>query len=414
MRKREKEEKTEGLSRRGFMRSVVGGSLAAGAALTIPGVLSAQEDQEADSTGRQTAKPEAPKPPKEDEVKTNIGLVEQTPRTANSMPGPFPGVVCEVTHPRVVQDMKVDPAAAAAMLAAGMTSLTGAKDPREAWARFFTSKDRVGIKINPIGGKLLSNSHELVREIIVSLEGIGVPRKQIVLWDRREEQMIETGFTAAEYPGITCLGTEYMVREEEREIWKGMDRLDQSVFYEFDIEGKYDEETLPYMLNGGTKSYFTKILTEMVDKVINVPVLKNAGPSVTLCLKNMAFGATSNTGRGHAIWNRYIAEVCAFPPVRDKTVLNIIDGFRGCYEGGPAALARYIWNANTLWVSTDPVAADRIGWEMIFAKRIKEGIAQPEDWDKGLKRVNKLERAERLGLGVFDRGSIDHRKIALA
>ncbi len=149
---------------------------------------------------------------------------------------------------------------------------------------------------------------------------------------------------------------EYMVKNGEEEIWKGEDRLDKDQYYEFDINGEYNEEVMPFMINGGTKSYFSKILTEDVNKVINVPVLKNAGTRVTLALKNMAYGITSNTGRGHKIWSRYIAEVCAFAAVRDKTVLNIVDGLRGCYEGGPGAVARYIWNANTVFASTDPVA----------------------------------------------------------
>lgn len=387
-----------GVTRRGFLGSVA----AAGALATGSTEAQAQEQ-----------KPAQPKRPSEDDVHTNIETVRNIARTESSMPGKFPGVVTEVFHPAAVAGTKPDAAIAAAMLAEAMKSLTGKEDHAEAWKLFFSPEDRIGIKLNPIGGKLLSNTHELTGAIIAALEGIGVPKSNIVIWDRREEQLAEAGYTPDRYPGHTIIGTEYMVKEGEQEVWKGEDRLDKNVFYEFDIVGEYDAETMPYMLNGGTKSYFTRIITEMVDKVINVPVLKNAGPGITLCLKNMAFGVTSNTARGHRIWNRFNAEVCAFPQVRDKVVLNIIDGLRACYEGGPGAVARYIWNANTIYAATDPVACDRIAWEKIFAKRVAEGIAITDDWEPGIARYNKLSRAEALGLGTCQRDRIDYRRVKL-
>lgn len=387
--------KQKGLSRRAFI-----GSTAAGAVAFGKGSLEAQEKKQ--------------QRPSEDDVTTNINDVKDTPRTETSMPGKYPAVVAEAHSPKAVSGKAIDAGVVRKMLDTVMIELTGAAGAAEAWKSLFTPGERVGIKINPIGGKLLSNTHEVVRAIIDSLMEIGFKKDTLLIWDRRQEQMAEAGFTEENYPGIKCIGTEYIDRTSGEEVWKGEDRLDKDIYYEFDIVGEYDEATMPYMINGGTKSYFTKILTQMVDKVINVPVLKNAGSGVTLALKNMAYGVTSNTARGHKIWNRYIAEVCAFPAVRDKTVLNIIDGLRGCYEGGPGAVARYIWNANTLWAATDPVAVDRIAWDTIFNKRVEEGIAEPEDWEKTLQRITKLDRSEKLGLGTADTTKITHRKKTLA
>jgi hypothetical protein len=385
------------MSRRGFLGSVaaVGGAMAAG------GNIAQAQDK--------------PKPPPFDidSVASNLADAMKVPRTENSMPGKFPGVVAEVFHSQSVVGAKPDATIARQMLDKSMLALTGAASVKAAWQMFFTTKERIGIKVNPIGGKLLSNSHALNQAIIASLEEIDVPRSNIVLWDRREEQMKECGYTEENYPGIKCIGTEYMVKDGEEEIWKGEDRLDKDQFYEFDIVGEYPEEVMPYMINGGTKSYFSKILTQEVDKVINVPILKNAGTRTTIALKNMAYGITSNTQRGHKIWARYIAEVCAFAAVRDKTVLNIVDALRGCYEGGPGAVARYIWNPKTVMASTDPVAIDHIGWELIFAKRVEEGIAEAEDINKRDEFNDFAIRAAKLGLGVYDREKIDHRKIEL-
>jgi len=405
-------------NRRSFLRSFAAGT--AGAALLGSAARTRGEEAAAAEAGdAEAAADSARTTPAEakrfdpDAVRSNVEVAQAAPRTPSSMPGPYPGRVCEVTHPRAVVDGRPQAEAAAAMLAAGLRELTGEADAAAAWRRFVSPTDRVGLKLNPIGGKLLANSHELVAAIVAGLESAGVPRGNILLWDRREADLRETGFTAERRGGFSRAGTEYSVVEEGKEQWRGLDRLDQSVFYEFDLPGEYDEETMPYMLNGGTKSFYTRILTEQVDKVINVPVLKNAGPSVTLCLKNLAYGATSNTARGHQIWSRFIAEACAFPPIRDKTVLHIIDGLRGCYDGGPAAVARYIWSSGTIWLATDPVAADRVGWEFIHAKRVKEGLAQEGDLETAFRQVDKLARAEKLGLGRFAAEGIERRRVAL-
>jgi uncharacterized protein (DUF362 family) len=158
------------------------------------------------------------------------------------------------------------------------------------------------------------------------------------------------------------------------------------------------------MINEGKHSYFSKICTQHVTKIINVPILKNAGPTVTLCLKNLAFGSISNTSRLHKqLWAETCAEVPAFAPLRDKVVLNIVDGIRGCYDGGPAANPEFITNYNTLLVGTDPVAVDRIGYDIVFKKRVAMKI-QKEDSPKA--RVF-MELAQNLGLGVADIAHID-------
>lgn len=386
-------------SRRAFLGSVAAaGAAAVGSKTAIAAPMPAESEQNRRNP---------------DDVTTNINDAMAVPRKECSMPGKFPGIVAEAYHANVFKDGKIDQDAVNEMLDQSMTMLTGKETATEAWKLLFEPKDRIGIKINPIGGKLLSNNHELVKAIIANLEAIGVPKNNIIIWDRRQESMKEIGYTEENYPGIKCLGTEYMVKEGDKEIWKGEDRLDKNTFYEFDIVGEYDEATMPYMINGGTKSYFTNILTDMVDKVINVPVLKNAGSSVTVALKNMAYGVTSNTARGHQIWSRYIAEVCAFEPVRDKTVLNIVDGLKACYEGGPGAVAHYIWQAKTIYAATDAVACDHMAFEKIFAKRVAEGITFEDARKNKDKMMEQCTRAEKLGLGVYNRDKIEHKVVKL-
>jgi hypothetical protein len=388
-------------NRRGFLQAAT----AIGAAAFASGTAFCNEAlQESEK------KPERRDP---DSVVTNISTAMAVPKTPHSMPGPFPGIAAEVIHSGATKGQKPnhgEPGAVAAMLATGMKSLTGEKDARDAWARFFQPGERVGIKVNPTGGKLLSNTHELNNAIISSLEEIGIKRGDIVIWDREEDLLFDAEFTPENYPGVRCTAMCYPVEEDGKKVIRGLDRIDESVFYEFDIEQEYDSDTAPYMLHTGRRSHFAKLVTEELDKIINVPVLKNAGSMVTICLKNLSYGCTSNCSRGHLIMNRYLAEVCAFPPLRDKVVLNIVDGLRGCYEGGPAATAHYIWDANTIWVATDPVATDSAGWDVIADKRIEKGIATPEQVEEGRRKYDYLVRAENLGLGIFKGREIAIRK----
>ena len=301
------------------------------------------------------------------------------------------------------------------MIARSMLELTGEKKLKKAWRKFVSPGERIGLKINPVAGKMLSTSHEVVRSVIRQLEESGIDRSQITIWDRREFELTDAGFTAENYPGIRIVGTEQMDKDG---LYYGSDgklygehMIDKDWFYWADVEGEYDAYTIPYMVNGGKYSYYTRIITQDLDKIINIPILKNAGATVTLALKNLAFGSVSNTGRLHAqLWNETCAEVCAFAPLRDKVVLNIVDGLKGCFNGGPGANPQFFCNYNTIMASTDPVAIDRIGYDIVLAKRIAEGL-QKEGLPSAL---DFMLQAQKLGLGVADREKIDMREIMLA
>ncbi|MFC2133088.1 DUF362 domain-containing protein [Bacteroidota bacterium] len=363
--------------------------------LLISGILFAQE-----------TKPEKPS--------TNIEDALKYERTDNSMPGKYPAKVVKVWHENSILENKIIYDAVYNMISNGMLQLTGELSLKDAWLKFVDVNDRIGLKVNPVAGPTLTTSVEVTQAIIDQLEEAGVPRSNIIIWDRREEQLKEAGFTSEAFPGIKIIGTERLgengtMYDENGKLYSER-MIDSTWYYWADVEGEYDDETLPYMVNEGKYSYFTKILTEMVDKVINVPLLKNAGASITLCLKNLAYGSITNTGRLHKqLWSDTIADVCAFPPLRDKVVLNIVDGIKGCFNGGPGANPQFFYNYKTILIGTDPVAVDRIGFEIITKKRIKEGLQE-----KASERGQEfLYMAEKHNLGEADLKEIDLEKIQL-
>jgi uncharacterized protein (DUF362 family) len=344
----------------------------------------------------------------ENEIETNIADAIKIPRTDHSMPGLYPGKVAKVVDDKSVIDGVPQEEAAYTMLKTGMLMLTGAEDLKSAWLKFVSPNDKIGLKVNPVAGKLLTTSHAVTRSVIKQLKEAGIPEKNIIIWDRREMQLHETGYTPENYPGIKIMGTECQddnggFFNAEGQLYSE-ERIDKKHYFYADVEGDYDAYTLPFMVNGGKYSYFATICTKEVDKIINIPILKNAGTTTTLCMKNLAYGSISNTGRLHKnLWHETCAYACAFPPLRDKVVLNIVDGLVGCFEGGPSANPQYICNYNMMLVGSDPVAVDRIGHDVIIAKRIEEGI-QKEDKKSAFRFI---DIAQDLKLGVGDRDKIE-------
>ncbi len=350
----------------------------------------------------------------QDKPLTNIADAAKIPRNEWSMPGKYPGKVVHIRNPKAVTGGEPVEQEAYRMIEKAMLELTGQHDLAKAWRTFVSPGEKIGLKVNPVAGKLLSTSHAVTRSVIKQLTESGIRKVDIVLWDRREMDMKEAGFTTDVYPGIRITGTE--MQDDSGSFYDaegkllGERNIDKEWFYWADVDGEYDKETMPYMINGGKYSYFTKIVTQDLDKIINIPILKNAGNSITNAMKNLAYGAVSNTGRLHAkLWNETCAEVCAFAPLRDKVVLNICDALRGCFNGGPGANPQFICDYKAILVASDPVALDRIGYDIIAEKRIAEGIqktATPE-------LLKFLTQSSDLGLGVSDKDRIDLRVLDL-
>jgi uncharacterized protein (DUF362 family) len=310
---------------------------------------------------------------------TNISDAAKIPRNASSMPGKYPGRVVHIKNVKAVINDEPVEAEAYKMIEKGMLDLTGQKNLKEAWNVFVSPGERIGLKVNPVAGKTLATSHAVVRSVIKQLTESGIDKEHIIIWDRREMELWECGFTTGNYPGIKIMGTEQQDQkgsfyDSEGKLY-GEKNIDKEWFYYADVEMEYDKETIPYMVNSGKYSYFSKIVTQRVDKIINIPILKNAGGSITNAMKNLAFGSVSNTGRLHAkLWNDTCAEVCAFAPLRDKVVLNICDALKGCFNGGPGANPQFFCSYNSILVGTDPVALDRIAYDIVAEKRIAEGL----------------------------------------
>ena len=129
------------------------------------------------------------------------------------------------------------------------------------------------------------------------------------------------------------------------------------------------------------RSHLGLLVTRRVNKIVLLPVLKDHGSAgVTGALKNMSHGLVNNVCRSHStpdtnVCNQFIPQVVTHPIIRKKCVLQIMDGIKGVYQGGPAASRpEWTWENNALLFATDPVAMDHVLWRYIDAKRKEKGL----------------------------------------
>jgi hypothetical protein len=388
-------ESRSSLDRREFFRigGLAAGAVAGAGLISGRSLLSAQETP--------------PAPPAKPQ--TNIAEALKAPRTATSLPGLFPGKVVEVHDPKSATGGKIDASAVKDMFRKGISGLTGA-DPAKSFGLLFTKKDVVGIKVNPVGPGLISTNLEVVDAIIDWLTSGGLPRGNIIIWDRFDYMLKDAGFTPERYPGIGIEGLQTMDeaaaegKAKDNSRWLKPDgthvstaNFDKDVYYWADVEAPKDEAYLNQHVFNGKYSYFGNLVTKKLTKIINVPVFKNTGNAVSMATKNIGYGAVCNTNRLHKpLFLDVCVEVPAFPAVRDKMVLNVMDGLKGQYEGGPGPEAKFIYDYGTLFFATDPFALDLVGHTAIVEKRKAMGIQVNEH----PKFTEYFRYAEKLGLGV--------------
>jgi hypothetical protein len=366
-----------------------------------------------DAWAQQATQPTPPPRPQ-----TNIDDALKVPRTKYSLPGLFPARVVHVQDDGVLAADRFDVAVIKRMFERGLRELTG-EDLRAAFKLLLTKDDVVGIKVNPVGPGLISTRPELVQVLIEWLADNGLPKQNIVIWDRFDYMLTDAGFTAERFPGVKIEGLQTMWEDApddpnaDHSRWRDKDgqhvsapNFDREVYYWADVEGPQDLPYLNQHVFNGKHSYFGKLLTQRLTKIINLPVFKNTGNGISMATKNLGYGAVCNTNRLHKpLFFDVCTEVPAFPAIRDKLVLNITDGLRGQYDGGPSAAAQFIYDYKSLFFATDPFALDAVCHDLMVQKRKSAGVKVSEH----ARYTDYLRYAERLGLGVVDPAKVQTR-----
>ena len=343
------------------------------------------------------------------------------PATVPGMPGPHPGSVVSVASERAL-----DPQTNAAnadvtreMMARGMCALTGARTAAEAWRRFFAPADVVGIKVNCGGYPHCVSDYTIVAETIRQLIEVGIPTANIYVYERFQNQMDEVNYAPRIPEGVQIVAAERANRYSDNAGY------DPATYLEADLFGEED-----------TRSSMMRLVSQRLTKIVNIPNMKDHGATgVTGCLKNIAYGSFSNVARTHQRGKShtlsFVGTLASIEPLRSRTVLQIMDGLRAVWHGGPfARTTKYVFYPKRILFGTDPVAIDRLLLDIIDDRRKAEGALSI--WDRNpaslrmddtrardadpnvnilIREPGHVEFAAALGLGVHDKSKIRVQEI---
>ncbi len=281
-----------------------------------------------------------------------------------AMPGLFRGRVVAVEHPGCILEGRYQAEPVQQMMRKGMTDLTGAAGWVDAWRLFVEPGDVVGIN-----------------------NAAGIKNKDIIVYDRYRAQFFKAGFDKWLPEGVRTSSA----AEDYEEVQQAIEGYDPDHYMDMAL-------TLPgYDINNLTarRSYAAHFITKEVNKLINLPVLKDhQSAGVTLSLKNLSHGLVNNVCRSHSsntlnACGSFIPAVVSMPVIRNKAVLHVLDGMKGLYHGGPGSRPQFVWEHKTLYFATDPVALDHICWKVIDQKRVAMGLGEWNESKIDLRR-NRL------------------------
>jgi uncharacterized protein (DUF362 family) len=240
-----------------------------------------------------------------------------------------------------------------ALLDNGMCSLFDCDNSLEAWRKIINPGEVIGLKVNCLSGYGATHS-SLTDAIIERLIEIGVKKGDIIIWDRLSKDLEDGGFKIQDRRNnIRIIGNELLGFYHDLQVF------------------------------GSVASLVCNTVVRECDCIINLPLLKDHSiAGLTMSLKNM-FGAIHNPNKYHLnTGDPYIADVNMLPSIQKKVRLHICDAIEAQYEGGPSFMPHWRWPVNSLFLSTDPVALDYNGWQIVDAKRLEMGL-------KSLKEVGR-------------------------
>jgi len=308
----------------------------------------------------------------------------------------LPGKVVRVTRPGSLQANGIYPRPewARAMLERAMRELTGESTLREAFAQLVHPDDTVAIKPNGIAGRKsmkMATNKELVVEVVKAVMSVGVPAERITIFEQFKDFLFAT----------RCI--------TDKEKLTPAPELPAGVKLAVHLNS---DAVMDSILVGGIATKYVTPFTQ-ASVVINLPQLKDhAICGYTGAMKNITHGANINPQHFHEHnASPQIAHLYAQEVVRSRLALHIKDAYQVIYEGGPVdKLPGRRVPYEALYVSTDPVAIDVVGWQVVERLRQQNGLPTLAAVSRS---PSYLRVAGELGLGIHDRKRIRLREVRL-
>ena len=306
---------------------------------------------------------------------------------AGFSPFAAPGRVVKVTKKDCLQANQLypKPEAAKEMLTRALTELTGKPDLVTAVQQFVHKDDIVVVKVNGIAKQNMGTNKELVLPFLEAMIAAGVPAGNITVLEQYGDFLAGTRINAANVPpGIKV------------------------------VTHGNGNATMDYRLipGTGTNTKFTRYLTEAT-AAINFALIKDHSIcGYTGQLKNMTHGCSINPHDFHVHHaSPQIAQMYAQDVIKSRVRLNIADGYKVMADGGP------LWKRpemvkvhEAVYASTDPVAMDTIGWEVVEKLRAELHL---KTLTEAGREPAYIKAAADLGLGVSERSKITLKEVAI-
>jgi uncharacterized protein (DUF362 family) len=340
----------------------------------------------------------------------------QGPVDVEPTPIPARSYVYRTQNSEAIADYEADSAVVRRMVDDLVMAATGQSTVSSAWGSLVKPSDVVGIKVCANGAPLFSSHPAVVNAIASGLATAGVPAQNIVVWDREERLLKAAGFRSKN-AGYRLMWSEGNY-DPKAVITSAV--LGKLIYGDLlftakapdTLRGEFRAEpVVPDKKRAGSidnlsdESHLSSVLTRVVTKVINVPVLSdNAYCGLSGALFNMTIQNLDN-------WRRLvqapingdpsIPEAYADPRIGDKVVFQVMDGLIALYAGAPLGDANYAIHFGTLYASKDPVAMDAVALRRIDEWRLG---AQMEPASK---TSRYLQTAFSYGLGNADLSKIE-------
>jgi uncharacterized protein (DUF362 family) len=296
-------------------------------------------------------------------------------------------------HSQVIDEAgRIDMPLLQKMIDKAVVTFSGENTLADAWAKYFSADDVVGLKVNALGCvdlqgmDYLQHFPAVTNAIVSGLKKAGVKEKNVIIWDRSDEELGQASFTINRDPNAMRI----MGNKTKR---RGSD-------------AKFNPKSYPV---GKSSSRVSSILADLTTSMINIPVPKTHGSATfTGALKNH-YGTIDNPRDFHpnSCTNPGIPEVNTIPMIRNKQKLIICDAMMVAIEGGPRWRRSFAKTYSAILVGTDPVAIDTIAVKMLDEKRAEEGM------DPIAQRVRHIPVSAELGLGTNNMDNIELLKIAV-
>jgi uncharacterized protein (DUF362 family) len=298
-----------------------------------------------------------------------------------------PGKIVKVSKKDCLQtnQMYPKPDDAKEMLTKALTELTGKSDLPTAIAQFVHKDDIVCVKVNGIAKTNMGTNKELVIPFLEAMIASGVKPENITVLEQYGDFLNGTRVNASNVPKGVKVAT----------------------------HGNGDA-TMDYrMIPGtGTQTKFVKYLTEAT-AAINFSLIKDHSIcGYTGCLKNMTHGCSINPHDFHVHHaSPQIALLYAQDVIKSRVRLNITDGYKIMADGGPLwKRPEMVKPHEAVYVTTDPVAMDVVGWELVDKLRAQLNLKSLADAGR---EPAYIKAAADLGLGVFERSKIQVKEVAI-